>query len=117
MQWRSARRRVWYTEGAPSYIWRGKDDDRGASVCGLAPLAAVTAPWSVQPNRYVEAETTHVGGGKGLTVCLCKRAHEGKRVAGQLSHYTLSTVHEYNGVKKPPCALLTTRASVANGVL
>ena len=52
MQWRSARRRVWYNEGAPSYLWQGKDDGRGASVCGLAPLEAVT-PWSVQPNRYV----------------------------------------------------------------
>ena len=35
--------------------------------------------------------------GRGLTVCLCKRAHEGERVTGQLSHNTLSTAHEYNG--------------------
>ena len=27
----------------------------------LAPLEAVTAPWSVQPNRYVDEEATQVG--------------------------------------------------------
>ena len=63
----------------------------------LAPFEAVTAPWSVQPNRYVDVETTQVGGVKGSPVCLCKRAHEGERVTGQLSHNTLSTAHEYNG--------------------
>ena len=26
MQWWSARRGVWYTEGAPSYLWQGKDE-------------------------------------------------------------------------------------------
>ena len=33
----------------------------------LAPIEAVTEPWSVQPNRYVHEETTQVGGGKGST--------------------------------------------------
>ena len=51
----------------------------------LAPLEAVTAPRSVQPSSYVDEDTTQVGGGKGLTVSLCKRAHAGERVAGQLS--------------------------------
>ena len=106
----SARHRVWCTEGAPSYFWQGKDDGRGGSVCALAPLDAVTATWSVQPNRNVEEETTQVGGGKGLTVCLCKRAHEGEHVTGQLSHDTLATAHAYNGTwpiskkKKKRCA-------------
>ena len=52
------------------------------------------APWSVQPNRYVEEETTQVG---GLTVCLCKHPHQGERVTGQLSHNTLATAHAYKG--------------------
>ena len=97
MWWRTARRRVWHTEGAASYLWQGKADGRGASVCGLAPLEAVTAPWSVQPNRYVDEKTTQVGGDKGLTVCLCKRSHEGERVTRQFFHNTLSTAHENNG--------------------
>ena len=54
----------------------------------LAPFEAVTAPWSVQPNGYVDEETTQEGGGKGAPVCLCKRAHEGERGTGQLSHNT-----------------------------
>ena len=33
----------------------------------------------------------------GVTVSQCKRAHEGERVTGQLSHNTPSTAHEYNG--------------------
>ena len=75
----------------------------------LASLEVVTAPWSVQPNRHVEEETTQVGGGQGSTstVCLCKRPHDGERVAGQLSHNALATAHAYNGTwptsKKPLC--------------
>ena len=64
----------------------------------LAPLEAVAAPWSAQPNIYVEEETTQVGGGKCFTVCLCKRSHEGERVTGQLSHNTLATAHACNGI-------------------
>ena len=63
----------------------------------LAPFEALTAPWSDQPNRYVDEERAQVGGGKGLTLCLCKRAHEGERVGGQLFHHALSTAHEHNG--------------------
>ena len=63
----------------------------------LAPFETVTAPWSVHPSSYVDEDTTQVGGGKGLTVCLCKRSHEGERVTGHLSLNTLSTAHEYNG--------------------
>ena len=40
-----------------------------------------------------------MGGGKGLTVCLCKRPHEGERVAGQLSHNTLATAPADNGTE------------------
>ena len=48
--------------------------------CVLVAIAsslfeAVAAPVSVQPNRYVDEETTQVGGGNGLTVCLCKRSN------------------------------------------
>ena len=80
----------------------------------LAPLEAVTAPWPVQPNIYVEEEATQVGGGKGLTVCLCKRPHDGERVTGQLSHNTLATAHAYNGTgttskKKSRCAFAVPR--------
>ena len=65
----------------------------------LAPLEAATAPRSVQPKSYVDKETTQVGGGKGLTVCLCNRSCEGERVTGQLSHNTISTARELNGTE------------------
>ena len=52
-----------------------------------------------QPNRYADEVTTLVGGGKGLTVCLCKRSHEGERFTKQLCHNTISTAHEYNGTQ------------------
>ena len=108
--------------------WRSPERSFVWSICPcchrifvvLTRHEAVTAPWSVQPNRHVE-ETTQVGGGKGLTVCLCKRPHEGERVTGQLSHNTLPTAHAHNGTwptsKKPLCDCRTTRASVVNGVL
>ena len=76
----------------------------------LAPFEAVTKPWSVQPKRYVDEETTRVGGGKGLPGCLCKRAHEGGRVAGQLSHTALSTAENndtWPTSKKPGIAILS----------
>ena len=100
-QWRLPKLRCLHVKHtpAPSYLWQGKDDGGGASVCGLAPLEAVNAPRSVQPNRYVKEETTQVGGGKGSTVCLCKRPHDGERVTGQLSHNTLATAHAYNGTR------------------
>ena len=82
----------------------------------LAPLEAVTAPWSVQPSSYVDEETTQVGGGKGLTVCLCMRPHEGGRATGQLSHLRRHTQTTAFGTK-PLCVCRTTRASVVNGVL
>ena len=79
----------------------------------LAPLDAVTAPWFVQPNIYVGEETTQVGDGKGLTVCLCKRPHEGERVTGQISRNTLATAHTHNGtwstVKKTSSAFAVLR--------
>ena len=70
----------------------------------------------------MDEETTQVGGGKGLPVCLCKRSHEGERVTGELSHNTLATTTEYNGTwltikKKPLCVYRTMRAFVVNGVL
>ena len=78
----------------------------------LATLEAVTAPWSVQPNISVEEETTHADGGKGLTVCLCKRPHEAEHVTGQLSHNALATAHAYNGTWPPP--LEKTRCAFAS---
>ena len=68
----------------------------------LAPLEAVTAPWSVQPNIYVEEETTQAGGGKGFTVCPCKRPHEGERVTGQLSHSTHMRRQTHTTALGPP---------------
>ena len=62
-----------------------------------APLEAETAPWSVQPNGYVDEETTQVGGGKGSTFSLRKRSREDERVTGQLSRNAISTAHEYSG--------------------
>ena len=41
---------------------------------GVGAVEAAAARWSVQPDRYVDEVTTGVGGGKGLPVCLCKRA-------------------------------------------
>ena len=81
----------------------------------LAPLEAVTAP-----NIYVKEETTQVGGGKGLTVCVCKRPHKGELVTGQLSHNTLVTAHAYNGTwhtKKNRCAFAVPRGFFFYGVL
>ena len=64
----------------------------------LVPLEAVTAPWSVQPSRCVDDDTTQVGRGKGLTVCLCKR----ERIAGSFptAHFrwcTNTTAHQWEG--------------------
>ena len=69
-----------------------------------------TDTWTKRRHRWV---------GKGLTVCLCKHAHEGERVTGQLSHNILAA-HAHNGTwptRKTLCVCLTTRASVVNGVL
>ena len=107
------------SKNAFHFVPNGKVHD--AQLFGLFVVAAtnrvlvVTALWSVQPNRYVDEETTQMGGDKGLPVFLRKRAHEGERVTGQLSHNTLSTTHEYeyNGTwptsKKTLCVCLTTR--------
>ena len=78
----------------------------------LAPLEAVTAPWSVQPNIYVDEETTQVGGGKGLTVCLRNRSHKVERVTGRHTNTTALGPT----VNKTLLAGLITQASVLNWI-
>ena len=75
-------------------------------------LEAVMAPWSVQPNRYGDEDTTRVGGGQGLPACLCKSSHESERVTVQIYQNTLSTVHAYNGTWST--SKKKTRWSIAN---
>ena len=119
MQWRSARRRMWYTEGAASYLWQGKDDGRGASVCGLAPLGVVAAPWSVnQTDTWTKKSLfgshvcacvclfldslTRLGGGAPCIVTLLtsQQAQTGSEMGSQVPTATYRPVSKYAEVRE-----------------